>query len=164
MYHLRVKMSQNIIICHKFIYQCVLNCKELVVFITTLSACCVASRRTWACQGRLLEKMDQLRRWFGSNSCIPQHILTICFKHALSQIKWHQSWMKKYIYPHSTDAVICILGLHFPIMYAGDEYLAEEPLILPLPAGSRSPCHLWCPEGRLGPVSPVASQGNFTSD
>ena len=33
------------------------------------------SRRIWACQGHLQEKMVRLRRWSGANSCIPQHIL-----------------------------------------------------------------------------------------
>jgi hypothetical protein len=44
--------------------------------------------------------------------------------------------MKKNIL-HQSDAVI-----YYRTMYAGEEYLAEEPLTLPLPTGSRSPCHL----------------------
>lgn len=37
-------------------------------------------------------------------------------------------------------------------------YLAKESPILPLLAGSRSPCHLWCLAGRTDPVSPAPSQ------
>ena len=64
-------------------------------------------------------------------------------------------WKKIYLVP------IRCSDLYYRTKCAGEEYLAEEPLILPLPAGSRSPCHLWCLAGRIGPISPVASYRKF---
>jgi hypothetical protein len=131
------------------------------VYLVTLSASCTANRRTWACQAHLREKMDQLQRWSEANPCIPQHILTFCFQQVTYQIKRLISrWMEKWLEP------ICILETivwnESYILILEEQYLAEQPLILPLPAGSRSPCHLWCPTGKIHPVSPAASQGNFT--
>jgi len=65
------------------------------VYLITLSASCIASRRTWACEARLRGKTDQLQRWSEANPCIPQHILTISFPQVTSQIKrWSQGGWK----------------------------------------------------------------------
>jgi len=128
-------------------------------------ACCGASRRIWACQGHLQEKMVRSRRWSGANSCIPQHILdrlvSSNYKFLNTTCLQSQKEVKKKIL-HYTDALIAIrLQVQFGIMYLWELYLAKPPPILPLQAGSRNPYHLWCLSGRTDPVSPVASQWNF---